>query len=225
MDEQVTALHREIDEAVRERVVLLCRWTKTIRHGLGNLLYPGSKLLARVESSAGRDGQRLSSGVRMMTSMLDEQRSALEWVRLPPFAESEEPTTLREMWPLLKPLAKSVLDERVTLQAELPQENEEGFVAPESSLAMVVLTHCIAMMAWLEEHPASLVVREARNVHAGQRLLTLESEGGFIGRPVAPSVLREVVREGGGEVVEDEGSQSAWRVTVAWASGPAESSA
>lgn len=207
----------DFDQEVSGRVRLVCRWSRALRHELGNLLYPSAGLLRRVEGS-GRDGAKLVRHVRLLTELLDESRAGLDLVRSPADAGAGG-TDLAEMWGRIGPLIRSLLPEGSTVRLEGTDAGTAA-PAPEAVVAMVLVALCVAAeLLAAEGERVELRVRPLTGMNGGGGGLEVRLRGVWWAEPSVPELAEEFAMAAGGRLQSVLSESGEWVVEAAWPEG------
>ncbi|MAY73667.1 MAG: hypothetical protein CMJ31_02900 [Phycisphaerae bacterium] len=189
-----------IDEAVTDRVSVLCRVAGIVRHDMGNFLYPSA--------SAGREAQeggvsdrfrRYARDCQLLVDTVDEMREALRCFRLEPSPGEAKTIELREWWPRFNRLGNTLLDRerRCSLDAESP-DVEIG--VPASVVSVIVAAVFAAIELRAEERAVGSVGLSASPVDGRLTLRVLATEEGGDGPMPVPSLASRIAASHGGSV-------------------------
>ncbi|XOV74675.1 MAG: hypothetical protein ACFHWZ_14380 [Phycisphaerales bacterium] len=95
----------ELDDRLRERMELLQRWSRVIRHDLGNVVYPSRSLMEKA-ANEGEAGRKLGDRVRVLTEMMEANRAVLAFLGPLSPSDSDAAVIAAEWWPHAKSLLR-----------------------------------------------------------------------------------------------------------------------
>ncbi len=200
-----------LDTEVAERLELISRWTKSIRHDLGNVLYPSQKLVAEVMQGGGRPAE-LAERVDDLMDMVNGCRSALTNVRPVEAGHASGAVVPTEWWREVRHLMKAVT--RPGTKIEGP--SEPGMALPVSSqgLTMLTLSILLAIEIQMREPVPELVTIYAES---NPSTITITARGDAEMPPRLPAVARQIAERLECQL-EAQWSAGLWRVVATLAS-------
>ncbi|MFI4915827.1 MAG: hypothetical protein ACIAS6_04885 [Phycisphaerales bacterium JB060] len=200
-----------LDELVLQRVELLDRWTKAIRHDLGNVLYPSRALLAGAADEGGRAGE-LAERVCDLMNMIDECRESLTNFRAPTGHDAGGAVDLKEWWRQSRHLLKAVV---AGTRLNGPNVSSLALPVTPKGLTRLVLFTLVALDLQLSEPLPECITLEARQHPIGLAISVAGHHPGL----TLPAVLHELAAQLECSIDLQNGSgedSAAWVLCFSW---------
>jgi hypothetical protein len=175
-----------LDAEVAERLEFVTRWTRSIRHDLGNVLYPSQKLIAEVSEAGGRPAE-LAERVDDLMHMVNGCRSALTNVRPVEAGHAGGAVVPAEWWREVRHLMKAASNPRTRVDG--PSERDIALPVSSQGLTMLALSILLAVeIQCRQPAPESISI----GVRSDPESITIHVRGGGEPSPRLPAIALQI---------------------------------
>lgn len=197
-----------LDQQIEARVDLLNRWTKAIRHDLGNIIYPSRRVMLEA-AAEGPAGETLAQRVGDLLDMMAESRQVLSLIRPVDDSDRAGAVVPSEWWSQAKPLLRALL--RPGSKVIGPEPQDRALPVTPRGLTMLVMPVLIAIdLQATGPEPPVVTIGHPNDARA----LTVSADVTTPGLTALPRVVDDLASQLGAELSTD--ASDAWCARFVW---------
>lgn len=200
----------QLDDRLRERMELLQRWSRVIRHDLGNVVYPSRSLMEKA-ANEGEAGRKLGDRVRVLTEMMEANRAALAFLGPLNPSDSDAAVIAAEWWTHAKSLLRAVPNGSWTMTG--PTRRDRALPISACGLTHLAFSVMIAVDLHAERGSGGAFDIDCDEIPTTSVRMT--ASGRFVQPPQLLDPIRRISDQLGASF-EDEATVTSWTVRFAW---------
>lgn len=211
---------QDLDAQVRERLELLWRWTRVIRHDLGNLLYPSDSTARTIlEEPTWEAAHRYVRQTRTLVEMIDGSRAVLGDVGGSGRDDVPGTTDFKTWWGHFGPMASAIFPGGRPLRA-LARPGTPEIAAPQSLVGGVMLSALLAVELQVDQVTAEDVqIAASAHEDADRVRIVIEAREGTWPDIQPAAVSAELTAKRGGTISGERG-ETGGRLCVTFPGAP-----
>jgi hypothetical protein len=195
-----------LDIQVQQRLELLWRWTRVVRHDLGNLLYPSDSTARTIlEEPNWEAAHRYVRQTRTLVEMVDSSREVLGDVGGSRRDEQAGSTEFKAWWGHFGPMASTIFPGGRPLRAVVRPETRP-IAAPRSLVGGVMLSVLLAVELQVEGVTAEDVLVHVEPDTQGEHVrINVQAREGSWPSIQPAAISSELSAKRGGSVTAEDG--------------------